>query len=106
MPTLKQLTPWAIVGLMVLVGIYYFYKPQAIEETNCKTEEITAESLKKLDYPGEIDSETIRLVNEETPLCKDLCLEELKNTNSDLGAWLITEETRKLCNQVGVALHD
>ena len=64
------------------------------EPFSCKTEKITPELVAKLG--GQIiDEKLIRKMDEETPFCRDVCLEELKNAERYPDEWYISDTNRK-----------
>ena len=69
---------------------------------SCKFEEITPASVKALG--GDFDEKIIKQMNDETPYCKDVCLEELVTAKKYPEEWYISEESRKLCEQAGIIL--
>lgn len=67
----------------------------------CKNKEITPEMVKELG--GDYDEKTIKELNNETPYCKDLCLEQL-DYSKKYSDWSAEENLRKDCADLGIIL--
>lgn len=105
MKKLKQYLPFLILAAILATAFLLGQQKSKKEASSvfCKFSEITTETVKNLPGGGEFDEKMIRQMNNETPYCKDLCLEELENSKK-YSEWYTTNEVRDVCKEVGVVL--
>ena len=76
----------------------------ASSSLSCKFEEITPEQVKKLSGDDNFDDKIVKELNDRTPYCKDLCLEELGNSQKYPNEWWTTDDNIQLCKKAGIEL--
>ncbi|KKQ35349.1 MAG: hypothetical protein US50_C0017G0010 [Candidatus Nomurabacteria bacterium GW2011_GWB1_37_5] len=104
MKKLKQYSFFLVIPAIFLVAslIGDYRSKKEANTFSCKFNEITSETVKELD--GDFDEDIVKQVNDETPYCKDVCLEELATAKKYPNEWYTSKESRKLCKQAGIIL--
>ena len=105
MEKLKQYYP-ILVFILIIILAFIFGQNRSDKETSgiqCKFEEITVETVRKLPGGSEFDEKMINQINEETPYCRDFCIQQLEySTKYD--DWFAEEDLRKTCADLGIPL--
>ena len=89
--------------IIIIVAIFIGMNRSGKEANSitCKNEEITPEMVEKLG--GNFDKKMVKELNDETPYCKDLCLQQL-DYSQKYDDWSAEEDLRKSCADLGIFL--
>lgn len=105
MEKLKQYSLYLVIPAIMLIAftIGNYRSKKEASAVNCKSSEITLESVRALPGGEKFDAKTVRQVNEETPYCRDLCLQQLEYSKK-YNDWFAEKDLRETCADLGLPL--